>query len=101
MRPSSSLCWSKSMGVSATAKEPMKRMKIATSRIGIHSTIGRVACGRRVDGMIGLVAVLCGVCIAAETANLPPPLKPSAQEDHRKMMELLGIKELRRGAEGM
>ena len=51
--------------------------------------------------IIGLVAVLCGVCVAADTANLPPPLKPSAQEDHRKMMELLGIKELRRGAEGM
>src|SRR2546421_1606994 len=83
-----------------------------------HSTIVRVVCGRRVDGMIVeainrggvvgkgrrvslLVAVLCFISMAAENANLPQPLKLTAQEDHRKMMEQLGIKELRRGAEGM
>ena len=48
-----------------------------------------------------LVAGLCFISIAAENADLPQPLKLSAQEDHRKMMELLGIKELRRGADGM
>ena len=53
---------------------------------------------RRFIGL--LAAVLCGISIAAETANLPPPLKLTAQEDHRKMMELLGIKQLRRGADG-
>ena len=42
---------------------------------------------------------LCALTFA-DTANLPPPLKLSAQEDHRKMMEQLGIKELRRGADG-
>src|SRR2546421_3953857 len=83
-----------------------------------HSTIGQVVCGRLVDGMIVeainrggvvgkgrtvslLVAVLCFISMAAENADLPQPLKLTAQEDHRKMMELLGIKELRRGAEGM
>jgi len=40
------------------------------------------------------------ISVSADTANLPPPLKLTAQEDHRKMMELLGIKELRRGADG-
>src|SRR5258706_1497427 len=83
-----------------------------------HSTIGTVVCGRRVDGMIVdainrggdvgkgrivflLVAVLCFISMAADNADLPQPMKLTAQEDHRKMMELLGIKELRRGAEGM
>jgi hypothetical protein len=33
--------------------------------------------------------------------DAPVPVKLTAQEDHRKMMEQLGIKELRRGAEGM
>src|SRR2546430_17188987 len=47
-----------------------------------------------------LAAVLCSILVAADSSNLPPPLKLTAQEDHRKMMELLGIKELRRGAEG-
>src|SRR5256884_6970350 len=83
-----------------------------------HSTIGPAPCGHRFDGMIVeainrggvvgkgrtvslLVAVLCFISMAAENADLPQPLKLTAQEDHRKMMELLGIKELRRGAEGM
>src|SRR2546421_11923342 len=83
-----------------------------------HSTIGTAACEHRFDGMIVeainrggvvgkgrtvslLVAVLCFISMAAENADLPQPLKLTAQEDHRKMMELLGIKELRRGAEGM
>jgi len=48
-----------------------------------------------------LTTVLCSFLLAADSNNLPPPLKMNAQEDHRKMMELLGIKELRRGAEGM
>src|SRR5712672_781950 len=82
-----------------------------------HSTIGTVVCGRCVDGMIVqainrggdvgkgrtvslLVAVLCFISMAADNADLPQPMKLTAQEDHRKMMELLGIKELRRGAEG-
>src|SRR5438128_215131 len=31
---------------------------------------------------------------------VPPPVKLTAQEDHQKMMDLLGIKTLRRGADG-
>ncbi|MFO0936815.1 MAG: hypothetical protein U0798_09915 [Gemmataceae bacterium] len=33
-------------------------------------------------------------------SKLPKPLEPTAQEDHRKMMQQLNIKELRRGADG-
>ncbi len=33
-------------------------------------------------------------------ADLPKPVQSTAQEDHKKMMELLKIKELRRGADG-
>src|SRR5258706_762313 len=50
--------------------------------------------------VIALLALLLKNSLAAD-ADLPQPLKLTAQEDHRKMMELLGIKELRRGAEGM
>src|SRR4051812_30826567 len=56
-------------------------------------------------GVVGLFRSICLVVIflsiaRADTANLPPPLKLSAQEDHRKMMEQLSIKEVRRGADG-
>jgi hypothetical protein len=46
----------------------------------------------------GAVALACGLALAAEPE---PPMKLTAQQDHQKMMELLGIKSLRRGAEGM
>jgi hypothetical protein len=36
----------------------------------------------------------------ARGEDAPPPVKMTAQEDHRKMMEALGIQELRRGADG-
>jgi hypothetical protein len=39
--------------------------------------------------------------VAPPAVDSPPPAKLTAQEDHRKMMDQLGIKELRRGAEGM
>jgi hypothetical protein len=32
---------------------------------------------------------------------LPPPVELTTQQDHKRMMDLLGIKELRRGADGM
>jgi len=50
--------------------------------------------------ILPLLVVIASFSIAADTSNPPAPLKLTAQEDHRKMMELLGIKELRRGAEG-
>src|SRR5258706_360862 len=50
--------------------------------------------------VIALLALLLKNSLAAD-ADLPQPLKLTAQEDHRKMMELLGIKEVARGAEGM
>ncbi len=37
---------------------------------------------------------------APKPADLPKPLELTAQEDHKKMLELLKIKELRRGADG-
>ncbi|MBI1916646.1 MAG: acetylxylan esterase [Planctomycetes bacterium] len=35
-----------------------------------------------------------------DTGKLPPPVQMIAQQDHKRMMELLNIKELRRGANG-
>ena len=49
---------------------------------------------------ISLFAISLCALTFADTAVLPPPLKLTAQEDHRKMMEQLGIKEVRRGADG-
>src|SRR5438132_1368792 len=36
-----------------------------------------------------------------DAGSLPPPVPLTAQQDHKRMMELLNIKELRRGANGM
>src|SRR5205807_2407345 len=36
----------------------------------------------------------------ADAGALPPPVQLTAQQDHKRMMELLNIKELRRGANG-
>src|SRR5438132_10901929 len=36
-----------------------------------------------------------------DAGSLPPPMQLTAQQDHKRMMELLNIKELRRGANGM
>lgn len=53
-----------------------------------------------------LLAVMLWSCVVVEVmaqsppAELPKPLQLSAQDDHKKMMEALGIKELRRGADG-
>src|SRR4051812_45763906 len=46
------------------------------------------------------MVVVCVLAASVVAEDLPAPLKMTAQEDHRKMMEQLGIKELRRGAEG-
>jgi hypothetical protein len=40
------------------------------------------------------------VSLAARTADPAPPVQLSAREDHKRMMDLLGIKALRRGADG-
>src|SRR5438128_709091 len=49
------------------------------------------------SGMLLSVWLFRRPCAAADP---PAPARVTAQEDHRKMMEQLGIKELRRGAEG-
>ena len=45
------------------------------------------------------------VCFCAKTrsqqSNYPEPVQWTAQQDHQNMMDQLGIKELRRGADGM
>ncbi len=48
-----------------------------------------------------VVVLLIAVAVWPATADDPPkpPVKMTAQEDHKRMMELLGIKELRRGAD--
>ena len=48
-----------------------------------------------------LVAPLSIALLAVAKADDPPkPVKMTAQEDHKRMLDLLGIKELRRGADG-
>src|SRR6266436_5981638 len=52
-----------------------------------------------------LTASIGPVCVAeqatqTDTSKLAPTVQLTAQEDHQRMMELLGIKELRRGANG-
>jgi hypothetical protein len=45
--------------------------------------------------------VVCFYADASEQSNYPEPVQWTAQQDHQNMMEQLGIKELRRGADGM
>ena len=40
-------------------------------------------------------------CPGAEAKEDPPPVQMTAQEDHRRLMQLLGIRSLRRGADGL
>jgi hypothetical protein len=46
------------------------------------------------------VILLAAAVTAARADDPPPPVKLSAQEDHKRTMDLLGIKQLRRGADG-
>src|SRR3954464_11655621 len=50
-------------------------------------------------GSAVFLLVLLAVAFA-RAEDAPPPVKMTAQEDHQKMMDALGIKELRRGADG-
>jgi hypothetical protein len=36
----------------------------------------------------------------ADAGSLPPPVQLTAQQDHQRLMDLLNLKELRRGANG-
>jgi hypothetical protein len=44
--------------------------------------------------------LLCMISAAAGAADVPPPLELSAEQDHRMMLEQLGIATLRQGANG-
>jgi len=46
------------------------------------------------------IAALAVAASLASAAGLPPPRELSAEEDHRLMMDQLGIQEIRRGADG-
>ena len=51
--------------------------------------------------ILAIVVAVAGDEPAKPNADkLSPPVEVSAQQDHRRMLELLGIKELRRGANG-
>ena len=50
--------------------------------------------------VLALVPVLGLILPTARAADPPPPVQLTAQQDHKRTMELLGIKELRRGANG-
>lgn len=47
-----------------------------------------------------LIFALPALAVAVRAQEPKPPVALTAQEDHKRMMELLGIKELRRGANG-
>src|SRR3954449_10994441 len=50
-----------------------------------------------------LIAIACAVLLAAEPdgANEPQgPVQLTAEQDHQRMLDLLGIKSLRKGADG-
>jgi hypothetical protein len=50
---------------------------------------------------LAFLAVVAAVSVWQVRADDPkPPVQMTAQEDHKRTMELLGIKELRRGADG-
>jgi hypothetical protein len=51
-------------------------------------------------GLLALVLLARAAWGAEQALELPPPVRMTAQEDHRRMMEVLGIKSLRRGADG-
>jgi len=49
------------------------------------------------------VLLACGVlavAVTAPAADLPPPLELTAEQDHKMMMEQLGITSIRQGANG-
>jgi hypothetical protein len=48
--------------------------------------------------LLGLIALVLATAPPARGDDLPSPVVLTAEEDHRRTMELLGIKELRRGA---
>ncbi len=52
--------------------------------------------------VVALLATWMGSFVhGAESSSAPAPMKLTAQQDHQKMMELLGITSLRPGANGM
>src|SRR6185295_14051090 len=46
------------------------------------------------------IAALVAAASCALAADLPPPRELTAEQDHQLMMDRLGIKEIRRGADG-
>ncbi|MGE5293419.1 MAG: acetylxylan esterase [Solirubrobacterales bacterium] len=55
---------------------------------------------RWLPGLIALVSCVDTWAYGAESSSPPTPVKLTAQQDHQKMMELLGITSLRPGADG-
>jgi hypothetical protein len=47
-----------------------------------------------------LIAGLLSTAVTALAADAPPPLELTAEQDHRRMMDQLGISSIRRGADG-
>src|SRR5262245_7670367 len=50
--------------------------------------------------LLVITFVMMAAVWPASAEDPKPPVKMTAQEDHKRMMELLGIKEIRRGADG-
>jgi hypothetical protein len=80
----------------------MKRTKACAPEHGVYAHSSTNFCARLV-ALTVLAALNC--CLAqqpaasrSDTNKFPPPVELTTQQDHRLMMELLGIKSLRPGA---
>jgi hypothetical protein len=70
------------------------------TRIAISSSLHQAAASSVVIGLILSATTAFAVDHSKVTADLKPPVTLSAEEDHRRMMQLLGIQSLREGANG-
>jgi len=69
--------------------------------IGIEERFMHTVAMQSVRGFLGSIVLVLCVGSWAGGAEAPVPLKLTAQQDHRNMMEQLGITSLRPGANGM
>jgi hypothetical protein len=68
--------------------------------IAISSSLHQAAASSVVIGLILSAVTALATDHSKLTADLKPPMMLSAEEDHRRMMQLLGIQSLREGANG-
>jgi hypothetical protein len=68
--------------------------------LGAAAVVAAAHAGRAALTARGAGAAPAQVPSAAATSSLPPPVQLTTQDDHKRTMALLGITELRKGADG-